>query len=258
MNSRHPAKWQQCGMKGENRSLEERFTSNCCYLGSPPKSQNVTCAHPGCQTQLQIGERFGSPARPHQGELWRRSSVPQLCGRCSVSNHSGHMPTSFVIASSCKWWHTACIARCQWPSTLHWQLVGSKEAKESQFLNYLVVLNEGKGHPGVPTGKVNKSQHKKHTYCSCEQQWTQQTLWFEPPSPNPIKTNILVRVWRSHTTCSWTRGKQTPQWKGTPMLWQRWVPFQIERSHCLGKRKEICRIGPSQPVFLTRTEQGHI
>lgn len=137
INSRHPAKWQQSGMKGENRNLEERFTSNCCYLGSPPISQNVTCAHPGCQTQLQIGERFGSPPRPHQGEQWRRPSVPLLCGRCSVSNHSGHMPTSFVIASSCKWWHTACIARCQWPSTLHWQLVGSKEAEESQFLSYL-------------------------------------------------------------------------------------------------------------------------
>lgn len=74
---------------------------------------------------------------PSQTPSGRRPSVPLLCGRCSVSNHSGHMPTSFVIASSCKWWHTACIARCQWPSTLHWQLVGSKEAEESQFLSYL-------------------------------------------------------------------------------------------------------------------------
>ena len=176
-------------MKGETANLEERFTSNCFYLGSPPISQNMIRAHPGCQTQLQIGKRFGSPLRPHRGEQWRTASAPPLCGRCSVSNHPGHMPTSFVIALSCKRWHTACTSRYQWPSTPHWQLVESGETKESQLLNYLVVPNEGKGHSGCQLEKSTKC-----TYCSCEQQGTQKRLWFEPPSPNPIKTNILVSI----------------------------------------------------------------
>lgn len=172
MNSRHPAKWQQSCMKGETRNLEERFTSNCCYLGSPPISQNMIHAYPSCQTQLQIGKRFVSPPRPHQGEQWSTASAPPLCGRCSVSNHPVYMPTSFVIASSCKWWHTACISRYQWPSTPHQQLAESQETKELSSSTTWWSQMKGK-YTWEKSGKVNKRQHKKCTYCSCEQQGTQ-------------------------------------------------------------------------------------
>lgn len=186
-------------------------------------------------------------------EIWLPSQTPlEWAVEDSISSTAlwqmkcfkpaGYMPASFVIASSCQQWCTACI---QVSVAIHCLLmVKSGETKNSQSLNYLVVPNEAKGHPGVPTEKVNKIHHEKCTYCSCEQQGTQQRLLFEPPSPNSIKTNILVNIWRSHATCSWTRGKQTPKWKGMPISCWRWVSFQIQRTHCLGKGWRFAELVP--------------
>jgi len=53
---------------------------------------------------------------------------------------------------------------------------------------------------------------QERTYCSCEQQETQQRLWLELLSLNPIQA-ILVSIWRSLTT-PWTMGKQASPMKG--------------------------------------------
>lgn len=206
-----------------NQHSWRKFTSNSCYLGTPSISQNVIRAHAGCQTQLQIGKRFGSSPRPHRGDQRRRASPLLICGRCSVSNHPGHRTTSFVIALSCKWWHTACISRYQWWSTPHHLSVESGEMKDPLFLNYLVVLNDGKGHSGVPTKASIKNAHT----VIVSSKGPNRDYGFKLPSANPIKTNILVSILRSHTTYSWTRGKQILQGKGMPMWWQKWAPFQI-------------------------------
>lgn len=99
-------------MKGETRNLEERFTSNCCYLaGSSYIPECDTCT-----SQLQTGKRFGSPPRPHWSEQWKTASAPLLCGRWSVSNQPGTCQLLLQLHHHVNS-DAQPVSRYQWPFT---------------------------------------------------------------------------------------------------------------------------------------------
>lgn len=166
-------------------------------------------AHASCQTQLQIGKKFLFPPRPHGVSSGRWHQHHHSVADAVFQTTQGILPTSFVTASSGIWWHTACISGYQWPST------PDSGVRRHQGVSVPQLPGDPEWRERIlraANGKVDKSQHKKRTYCSCEQQGTQHRLWFESSSPNPTKPSMLVSIWRSHTTCNWTRADSPVKW----------------------------------------------
>lgn len=95
----------------------------------------------------------------------------------------------------------------------------------------LTLLKEGEGHPRMSTEEA-KSQHKNAHIIHRNSKGSDRD--YSLNHPHLTLPNMLVSIWRTLITCSWTLCMQIPWREQMPMLWWRQVQntdWQVTYSH---------------------------